>query len=162
MTRLSGRRRMIALAVFCATAGAAQAEICATLGPTQYVDSIQYCVSSALAPQAGNDYGPDNLLDWDNRTAWCEGVRGYGEGQTITLTFYGAPPFSRLIFMNGYAKSEKVYFNNARPRTVEIVTDTGSRVVTQLPIHRGKSMSTSPGFSIIGRSGLLCLMCIPA
>jgi len=128
------KKRVSILALLLAASGPlSAAEICATMGATQFVDSEQYCVSSVLAPQAGNRYGPENLFDGDRSTAWCEGVQGTGAGQYITLTINGAPQFSRLIFENGYGKSQAAYWENARIRTVEVLTDTGIRVVGHLP-----------------------------
>ena len=85
----------------------AGAEVCAQMGPTQFVDGIRYCASSVLGLQAGNDYGPENLFDGNARTAWCEGVAGVGAGQRVTISFTGAPVFRRLYIENGYGKLSK-------------------------------------------------------
>ncbi len=123
------------LASALAVSTSVEADTCATMGATQFVDAVTYCATSVLPGQAGNDYGPENLFDGNPDSAWCEGVDGVGVGEVITLSFGGSPPFSRLIFMNGYGKSETAYFNNARPRRIEIVTDTALREVVQLPDH---------------------------
>lgn len=103
----------------------AQAEECAYLSATENFNSIAYCVSSVLAPQGGNSYGPANLFDLDRSTAWCEGVRGSGAGEVLTLRIDGAGPFRRFLIENGYGKSDSIFSRNARPRTIEIRTDTG-------------------------------------
>lgn len=106
------------------TAGA-QAEECADLGATENFNAIRYCVSSVLAPQGSNSYGPANLFDADRRTAWCEGARGSGAGQVITLEIDGGGPFRRFLIENGYGKDDRIFSRNARPRTIQVTTDTG-------------------------------------
>ncbi|WP_319497206.1 NADase-type glycan-binding domain-containing protein [uncultured Cohaesibacter sp.] len=103
----------------------ALAESCAYLGASENFNSIAYCVSSVLSSQAGNSYGPENLFDFERSTAWCEGARGSGTGQVLTLRIDGGGPFRRLLIENGYGKSDRVFYRNARPRTIEIRTDTG-------------------------------------
>lgn len=101
------------------------AQECAYLGATENFNSIAYCVSSVLPSEGGNDYGPDNLFDIDPSTAWCEGARGNGVGEVITLRIDGGGPFRRFLIENGYGKSERIFSRNARPKTIEIRTDTG-------------------------------------
>lgn len=112
----------------------AVAETCWTGREGQYFNSIQYCVSSVLAPQAGNTYGPDHLADWDTdaRAAWCEGAKGHGIGETITIRVKGGPAFRRLLVGNGYNKSPQTYASNGRVKTVEITADTGMSAVVNL------------------------------
>lgn len=113
--------------------GPARAEECVSFGSGQFFDAIHYCVSSRLADQGSNSYGPDNLIDGDPRTAWCEGVAGFGRGETISIRVDGGIPFRRLLVRNGYGKSRETYFNNNRPRIVEFRTDTGVRTRRELP-----------------------------
>ena len=110
----------------------ASAETCFHLDAGQYFDSLSYCVSSVLGAQSGNDYGPENLWDGDDRTAWCEGRPGTS-GEYVALRVFNGPPFRRLVFRNGYAKSGRTFTRNARPRIVEITTDTGVNLRERLP-----------------------------
>ena len=106
------------------------ADTCWTGRQGQFFTSIQYCVSSVLAPQAGNTYGPENLANWfgNRAAAWCEGASGNGVGETITIRVEGGPLFRRLQVGNGYSKSAQTYTNNGRVKTVEVTADTGLRV----------------------------------
>jgi len=128
--------------------GASAAGICATLGATQFVDGMRYCATSALRGQGGNSYTPDNLFDGDAGTAWCEGVRGDGTGEGVSITIQGGGPFRRLIVHNGYGKSEAAFYDNSRPRTVEIATDTGVRFQEVLPDHPSGHYLMLPGPAI--------------
>jgi hypothetical protein len=98
-------------------------ETCFTQGSGQFASAIHTCVSSTLAPQAGNNYGPRNLSDGDPLTAWCEGVPGPGIGETITLRIDDGASFRRLLIANGYGKSRASFQRNGRPKLVEITTD---------------------------------------
>ncbi len=113
------------------------------MGPTQFVDGIDYCVSSALTPQSGNDYGPENLWDGSDATAWCEGAPG-ATGERLTIYLDNAPPFRRISFDNGYAKSARTFTRNARPRVLAISTDTGVKMRATLPDSPGESIVELP------------------
>lgn len=111
------------------------AEICWTQGSGQYYDALHYCVSSVLKSSGKWQYGPGNLVgdEGGQHLAWCEGVRGPGIGEAITLRIDNGAVFRRLIIANGYGKSEKSYFENARVRILHVTTDTGLSTSVMLP-----------------------------
>ncbi len=127
--------RMSALLVcLCLPAAASAVKLCNKMGATQAFWSEQRCVSSALAPQAGNRYGIRSLTDGKARTAWCEAGRGHGIGEAITLRWTGAAPLRSIRLVNGYAKSTQTYWRNSRVRTMRLTFSfdgvTRSRVVS--------------------------------
>lgn len=67
-----------------------------------------------------------SLLDGDTKTAWCEGVSGDGEGETITITFAKAEKIDSLYLVPHFARSFALAEQNGRLSTVTITTDTGS------------------------------------
>jgi hypothetical protein len=83
------------------------------------------CVSSVLAPQTGNTYGPEHLNGTTDGGTWCEGVPGPGSGQSITLHHDPRQMIRTLNFTNGYAKSDDTFRNNGRVRSARIETDRG-------------------------------------
>lgn len=89
-------------------------------GPTQFLDNQRYCASSVLPPQAGNTYGPKNLFWGPEGAAWCEGVAGNGEGETIRIETVPAVTAYAVVIRNGYQKSASAFSNNGRAKTVEI------------------------------------------
>jgi hypothetical protein len=109
-------------------------ETCWTERNGQFFRAIHYCVSSVLAPQGENTYGPENLARWEGNSskAWCEGVPGHGIGETITIRIEGGGAFRRLLVANGYGKSSRTYTNNGRVKTVEITADTGFTATVHL------------------------------
>ncbi len=89
------------------------------------------CVSSVLAPQAGNTYGPDHLMGNDDG-AWCEGVPGPGIGQSVTI-HHDPPQVMRTLYLTaGYAKSDEAYRNNGRVKKALIETDRGLKQTVTL------------------------------
>jgi hypothetical protein len=101
----------------------------------QFYRSIEYCVSSVRAPEGGNTYGPENLVRWEGgpAKAWCEGVEGYGLGETIMIRIENGPAFRRLLVSNGDGTSPEIFANNGRVRTVEITSDTGIKATIDFP-----------------------------
>lgn len=110
-----------------AVAPAARSQSCGYLGATENFNQIAYCVSSTLGSTEGHSYGPENLFDFAKSTAWCEGARGPGLGELVSLHIDNGGPFQRFLIENGYGKSKDTFARNARPRTIEVRTNTGER-----------------------------------
>ncbi len=130
----------VAVPVLVASVLPAGARDCATMGATELVAGVHYCVDSVLGSQSGNDYGPRNLFDGDRRAAWCEGAAGSGAGQSIVLTVSGGTPFDRLLIWNGYQKSGTSFARNARPRTIIVSTDKDRDIRYRLPDTAGETV----------------------
>lgn len=108
------------IAGFVATPALAAEPECRTFGATQIYDRETLCVSSVLAPQSGNSYNANSISDDDIRTAWCEGVKGNGEGEMIVIEWDNAGPLRTLWISNGYAKSSSSFSSNGRVKDVTI------------------------------------------
>lgn len=90
--------------------------------------STTYCVSSMLAPQGSNSYGPENLFDSDPDTAWVPDTQKAvdGLGEWILLRFARPRSVAAVVVANGYQKSQRdIYFKNDRPRDIEILLSNG-------------------------------------
>ncbi|MDC8004936.1 hypothetical protein POV27_12815 [Aureisphaera galaxeae] len=78
--------------------------------------------SSELAQNGSITYEPDNAHDFNEKTAWVEGVEGYGIGESIEYVFdFIQDPIyntnlgvNKLIIANGYKKSRSAWENNSR------------------------------------------------
>lgn len=114
-------------------------ETCWTMGSGQFFDAMHYCVSSFLPKSSKSRYGPRNLsgIEGGKHLAWCEGVRGDGIGQTITIRVNNGSSFSRLQIGNGYGKTRKSYRENGRIKDVRITTNSGIDTTTRLPDQNG-------------------------
>ncbi len=80
--------------------------------------------SSNLAPTGDLTYDGSNAHDNSYKTAWVEGVKGYGIGEYLTYTFAGnSPRVTDVIVVNGYVKSAKAWKNNSRVKTLKMYID---------------------------------------
>lgn len=122
-------RYVFVLAATALAATPARAEICHAF--TGQFAKERICVSSVLAPQAGNTYGPDHLMGTGDG-AWCEGVPGPGIGQSVTI-HHDPPQVMRTInITSGYAKSDETWRNNGRVKKALIETDRGVKKTVTL------------------------------
>jgi Caspase domain/F5/8 type C domain len=102
------------------------------------------CASSVLPSAHGNLYGPDNLLDGNDATAWVEGSSGQGVDDYLVLEFDAPQSVSGLTIRNGYDKSADIYGKNSRAKDVELRFSTGDKLEATLkddpaPQHMGLS-----------------------
>lgn len=88
--------------------------------PFKYIVSMK--ASSVLKTDEINiyNYEPKNLFDVDLNTAWCEGVKGHGEGQWVEFNFAGNVSVGAIGIINGYTKREALYYANNRIKKIEL------------------------------------------
>lgn len=94
--------------------------------------TARLCTSSVLGDQGKNSYGPENLIDDSPATAWVEGVKGTGEGQTIAWEFGKETDIRTLFLINGYAKSDRAFTRNARVSRLRVTGSTGGQATLTL------------------------------
>ncbi len=71
--------------------------------------------SSFLISQGENTYEAKNVHDFSYKTAWVEGVSGYGIGEHLIYTFdANNPRINTIKVVNGYVKSPDAWRNNSR------------------------------------------------
>ena len=82
------------------------------------------------ADQEGN-YLHSALLtiDGNPNTCWSEGVPGLGIGENIVIHFNGTYKVSGMNIWIGHQKSEALFYQNARPRSVRVMGSDGSSEV---------------------------------
>ncbi|MGC6510393.1 MAG: NADase-type glycan-binding domain-containing protein [Myxococcota bacterium] len=96
--------------------------------------------SSTLSAQGRNTYGVDNLQDGDLNTAWCEGAKGNGVGESLTVRIPKAafenkgPLLWAFAVSPGYAKSEKSWTGNGRTSSLK-VGRCGDSAFQKLPLR---------------------------
>jgi len=80
--------------------------------------------SSTLKTYKGINYSAKNIHDLNYKTAWIEGVPGYGIGEFVT---YHIPPqnprITEIIVVNGYVKTEKSWKENSRVKKLKMYID---------------------------------------
>jgi hypothetical protein len=80
--------------------------------------------SSFLKPFKGISYSAKNIHDLSYRTAWIEGVKGYGVGEYVTYHFPPQNPrITEIIVVNGYVKSEQAWKDNSRVKKLKMYID---------------------------------------
>ena len=71
--------------------------------------------SSNLKSHKKLTYDADNAHDLNYKSAWIEGIEGYGIGEYLLYFFKKESPRIQTISVsNGYVKSEKAWKNNSR------------------------------------------------
>jgi len=83
----------------------------------------KYCVSSVLKQDSVVNrftYGPENLFDRDDRTAWVEGAPGHGIGEWIIIEFDGLRQVKAIEINNGYNKEQELYLKNSRVKEIKL------------------------------------------
>lgn len=96
--------------------------------------------SSTLTPTSNISYDAENLRNdkkrseggGDRSLTWCEGVKGYGIGERITMCVRTKTHtvdadvhfhFTSLLIVNGYAKNATTWKNNSRVKTLRLYVD---------------------------------------
>ena len=77
--------------------------------------------SSYLQSQSSTNYEPKNAHDLNYKSAWVEGVPGYGIGEFLKYKFSATSArITKIIVVNGYVKSETAYRNNSRVKKLKV------------------------------------------
>ncbi len=80
--------------------------------------------SSELKPTKDINYIARNAHDLSYKTAWVEGVQGYGIGQYLEYHFPpDNPRITKIIVVNGYVKSDKAWRENTRVKQLKLYLD---------------------------------------
>jgi hypothetical protein len=94
---------------------------------------ISYATQPGNVAQDGADvYGPDNLLDGNDATAWVEGSSGQGVDDYLVLEFDALQSVSGLTIRNGDDKNRDIYGKNSGVKDVELRFSAGDRLETTL------------------------------
>lgn len=89
--------------------------------------------SSELKQSKGSSYFAENIHDLNYKTAWIEGVPGYGIGEYITYHFPPQNPrITELIIVNGYVKSDSTWKKNSRVKTLKMYIDNKPHAILKL------------------------------
>ena len=86
----------------------------------QAIDVASVEADSVLVSSKGNRYEPKFMIDGDTTTSWQEGEDGAGEGQVFLAKFGDNQKVDYVVIHNGNHKSEKLYYNNNRIKSLNI------------------------------------------
>lgn len=66
-------------------------------------------------------YSANNATDLSYKTAWVEGVAGYGIGESLTIHFPSDHPLiGKMVFVSGWVRSKELWDAFSRPKTLEM------------------------------------------
>ncbi|RKM60912.1 hypothetical protein D6856_07645 [Butyrivibrio sp. XB500-5] len=91
--------------------------------------------SSELAASKGKNYSGKNLIDGDYSTVWCEGAKGEGVGETITLKLDKKQSVNGVQICNGYTASYDLHHSNGVLTDIEVDFGNGKKVSVDLFAH---------------------------
>lgn len=89
--------------------------------------------SSVRAAVNDNYYNPQNVLDGLHNTTWTEGVDGYGIGESITFYADNTQTVRGIKILNGYCKSQDLYYKNNRVKKIQLKFSNGNTYAYELP-----------------------------
>lgn len=131
---------------------------------TQYPGCSWYCggfhfqtASSSLPNKGNNIYDASRIFDNDVRTAWVEGVKGYGIGEYIDVHFpRSGPQATDCYIVNGYNKNETTWRNNSRVKSMNLYLNEKLVAILNLKDTRDEQHfvlpDTIPNYSYAGGS----------
>lgn len=108
--------------------------------------------SSVLTETVGGrevSYPPAQLFDDDPATAWVEGADGVGLGEHVT--FITDRPVASLEITSGFARNERLFHRNGRPRELRLVlvaAFTAPGLVSELDVQRYFAREVGPGVTV--------------
>ena len=100
---------------------------------------VDYCASSVLKPIKANHYNPGMMFDGTRETAWVEGDKEDGVGETLSLHFGRERTLVALEIINGYDKDQRTWGNNSRVKMLEATAANSPHLSIQLQDVRGSS-----------------------
>lgn len=110
------------------------AALCSLKCSSNKIQPRRITASSQLAPTASYSYGPEMLNDDKPSTAWAEGAKGDGIGESLLIEFGAARDIASMEIINGFAEMHKslgdLYFANNRVRSLRLEFDDGTEDVS--------------------------------
>jgi hypothetical protein len=98
--------------------------------------------SSTLQHKDAKRYAAANAIDGDPGTAWVEGAKGIGKGETLTVRFAKATPIDGLVVVAGYARSAKTLTDNGVPTKLAVLLD--GKPAGAFPLYFARTRPANP------------------
>ncbi|WP_316768234.1 NADase-type glycan-binding domain-containing protein [Pedobacter frigiditerrae] len=102
--------------------------------------------SSSLKSTKSINYSASSINDLNYKTAWIEGIPGYGVGEFIVYDFPPENPrITKIIVVNGYVKSKIAWTDNSRVKKLKMYVDDKPYAILNLADSRQEqSFSIKP------------------
>lgn len=95
--------------------------------------NVEVSATSFRKPDKGNTYQPGKAFDGDLKTAWCEGGKGAGIGESLSFNFDRKVKLSDLTIHGGYFKSSETWTKNNRVAEAELEFSAGKTKRVKFP-----------------------------
>ena len=93
-------------------------------------DDIKGIKSSSTLKDSKNRYLVKHLID-KKEASWCEGKKGYGVGEIITVHLKKEAAISEIYVLNGYGSSE-YYRKNSRIKSFQVSTENSDKLIVEI------------------------------
>lgn len=99
--------------------------------------------SSTLAPSGKVNYEISNIMDYDLRTVWSEGVSGNGIGEYVTVHYPARSKYNHqtritdVTILNGFVKSNSLWQRNGRVKTLKVYINNNPYALLELEDSKG-------------------------
>lgn len=91
------------------------------------MSKIQTVRSSSELSEYNMTHSADRVVDGNVKTAWVEGVAGYGAGENVTFEFDDTYCVKGLNIHAGYHKEKSLYEKNSRPKKIVLEFSDGTK-----------------------------------
>ncbi len=99
-------------------------------GTDPYVKlGVASAAATSVIDQEGHDNSAAMVLDGRDETSWQEGVPGNGVGEGLTFRFDRECKVKYMAFKLGNWRTEDYYWQNNRPKILEIRTDNSTSLI---------------------------------
>lgn len=109
--------------------------------PVTYATATTYLHDTA---SDGQTYEPEKLIDNDHRTAWIDGAKGDGIGESVQLEFGMERKVSKLVIYNGFLNSCYRYTLNGKLTRALIEFSDGTSFEANIDVMDGLGMEKTP------------------
>lgn len=111
--------------------------------------------TSELPASKTTTYSAKNIHDLNYKTAWVEGVKGYGVGESVTYTFPATSPrITKIIVVNGYVKSKEAWTQNSRVKKLRMYIDGKLVAILNLADSRQEQIFTFDPIGVSDRKDI--------
>lgn len=125
-------------------------------------DADSLSATSALESRGDTTYSPENIHDLSYGTAWIEGAKGYGIGESITYHFVPENPrITKIIIANGYVKSEQIWRENSRVKKLKMYVNDRPFAMLNLEDTRAEQSFTFEPIGNGDRADMKALKSLP-
>ena len=114
-----------------ASSAMVEAKLTATVSQNLPSDSRLFFSSASASSEFVEDnvvYSASNVIQEKSAYPWAEGVKGWGNGETLSLYFDSSKTVSALSVRLGFAQTEELFERNNRPSKLRFSFSDGSSV----------------------------------